>query len=69
MHHLLTVKEAAEYLRLAASTIYKMVSRRDIPFMKIGTRVIFDLDTLTEWVGTHSVRPSTVRRGEVSDAA
>ncbi|MBT3182295.1 MAG: helix-turn-helix domain-containing protein [Deltaproteobacteria bacterium] len=69
MKHLLTVKEAAEYLRLAESTIYKMVSRRDIPFMKIGTRVIFDLEMLAEWVEAHTVQPVGGKRRRVSNAA
>ena len=69
MKHLLTVKETAEYLRLAESTIYKMVSRRDIPFMKIGTRVIFDRDALSVWAKSHSVESAQIRSKEGDNAA
>lgn len=69
MKYLLTVKEAADYLRLAESTIYKMVSRKDIPFLKIGTRVIFDRDTLSSWTEELTVQPIRARNRGGNHAA
>ena len=53
----LDVKEAAEYLGLAISTLYTMVSQRRVPFVKMGRRTKFDRKELDRWVHIHSVRP------------
>ena len=39
---LLTVKEVSAITGLAPDTIYKMVSQRRIPFVKVGRLVKFD---------------------------
>jgi hypothetical protein len=57
MRRLITAAQTVAYQRLAESTIYKMVSRRDIPFLKIGTRVILDLDVFVEVTDNHLVMP------------
>jgi excisionase family DNA binding protein len=38
IHNLLTVKEAAEYLRIPLPTIYYLVQRGKIPAIQIGGR-------------------------------
>jgi excisionase family DNA binding protein len=43
---LISVKEAAELLNLSKSTIYKMVKERRLEFRKLGSRVLFDPETL-----------------------
>ena len=53
----LDVKEASEYLGLAESTLYGMVSERRIPFTKMGRRLKFDRDKLDRWIRDHSVEP------------
>jgi excisionase family DNA binding protein len=53
----LDVKEAAEYLGLAKSTLYTMVSHRRVPFVKMGRRTKFDRKELDRWVHSHSVKP------------
>ena len=45
-----TVDEAAEFLQLAKSTIYRLVSDRSIPFKKMGKRLYFLESQLFEWV-------------------
>jgi excisionase family DNA binding protein len=52
----LDVKEAAEYLGLAISTLYTMVSQRRIPFVKMGRRTKFDRLELDKWIAGHSVK-------------
>jgi len=44
-----TVKEAAEFLRLAPSTIYALVHQRRITFRKHGRRVVFLRKNLEEF--------------------
>jgi len=53
----LDVKEVAEYLGLAISTIYTMASQRRIPFVKMGGCTKFDRKQLDRWVHSHSVKP------------
>ncbi|MDB5117700.1 MAG: hypothetical protein JWQ79_3192 [Mucilaginibacter sp.] len=47
---LLTVNEAAEFLKTSAGALYTKVSRREIPFSKPGKRLYFDKDELRKWV-------------------
>jgi len=47
---LLTVSEAAEYLTLAVPTIYSMVSRGTLPFMKRSKRIYFSRIELVEFL-------------------
>ena len=49
---LLTIEEAAEMLRLAVPTIYGLVSRRTVPYMKKGKRLFFSKKELTQWLKT-----------------
>ncbi len=47
---LLSVSEAAEFLNLAVPTVYSMVSRGEIPFMKRAKRLYFSSEELLEYV-------------------
>jgi excisionase family DNA binding protein len=53
----LDVKEAAEFLGLATSTLYSMVSQRRIPYVKMGRRTKFDRRHLDEWLKQGTVLP------------
>lgn len=58
VNHLLSVKEAAEYLRLAVPTIYKMCCQRTGPrFIKCGTRTLFRIADLEAFLAEHTVEP------------
>jgi excisionase family DNA binding protein len=47
---LLTVPEAAAYLRVKPRTIYQWVWRRRIPFVKAGSAVRFRRPELDQWL-------------------
>ncbi len=47
---LLTVHEAAEFLTLAVPTIYSMVSRGTLPFMKRSKRIYFSRTELVDFL-------------------
>ncbi len=51
----LTVKEAADLLRLKPGTLYQYAERRKMPHLKVGGRLLFDEAELTEWVDRHRV--------------
>jgi len=59
---LLDVKEASEYLGLAESTLYSMVSQRRIPFTKTGRLTKFDREQLDRWIRANSVEPIQLKR-------
>lgn len=58
---LLTIKEAAAYTGLAVSTLYKMTGRRQIPYIKMGSLLKFDLAALDKWIKDQTVMPMPVR--------
>ncbi|AOS84376.1 excisionase [Chlorobaculum limnaeum] len=47
---LLTVAEAASFLRLAVPTIYGLVQRNQIPYIKKTKRLYFSERKLNEWL-------------------
>lgn len=51
----LTLKEAAEHVRLKESTIYKKTCERSIPFVKLGGAVRFIKEDLDEWIAERRV--------------
>ena len=51
---LLTVRELSKWLRLSESHVYSLVSKKKIPFTKIGGKVLFDRHTVTNWIGEQS---------------
>lgn len=54
LEDLLTVRELGKWLRLSESHIYSLVSKKKIPFTKIGGKVLFDRQTITEWIEEQS---------------
>ncbi|HCV00018.1 MAG TPA: hypothetical protein DGL25_02355 [Dehalococcoidia bacterium] len=55
MNRMVSVPDVAELLGLAPSTVYRFVRQQRLPFIKIGSRVLFDLDDLSEWVREHKI--------------
>lgn len=51
------IDEAAQYTGLAKHTLYKMVSQRRVPYIKLGGRVKFSIDHLDKWIAQHTVMP------------
>lgn len=47
---LLNVPEAASYLHISISTLYRWVHQKKIKHVKIGSRVLFSQDDLNEFV-------------------
>jgi excisionase family DNA binding protein len=54
---LLDIKEASHYIGLRADTVYRMVSHRRIPFVKVGRRTMFDVQLLNGWLAENTVLP------------
>ena len=56
----LNINQAARFLGLRRGTVYNMVSRRAIPFHKVGRRVLFTKEELEAWFASTLV-PCTPR--------
>lgn len=54
---LLSAEEAARYLNLSIHTLRTWVSERRLPFIKLGRRVLFRLEDLSEFAASHLIRP------------
>lgn len=55
MNNLLNVQEAASYLRISTSTLYRWENQKKIERIKIGSRVLFSEDYLKEFVKNNTV--------------
>jgi len=54
----LSKKELSEYLGISVFTVDSWVSeRREIPFIKMGKRVMFDHADIVLWVEKNKVKP------------
>jgi excisionase family DNA binding protein len=49
----LDVQLLADYIHVSKSLIYKMVSMNRIPYMKVGSRTIFDRVQIDQWLHNH----------------
>jgi len=54
---LLTIQEAAQFLRVSVSTLYGWVYQRRIPFVKLGRALRFDLADLDRLIDTNRNQP------------
>ena len=56
---ILTIPEVACYLQLSRAKVYWLVSRKEIPHIRIGRNVRINETDLAEWLKQQSVRPET----------
>ncbi len=54
---LLSVRDVTEMTGLSVFTIYSWVSQKKIPFVKIGSRTLFDSKDILAWIEAHKVQP------------
>ncbi len=47
---LLTIEEAAKYLRLHPATVYRLARRQELPAGKVGKQWRLDRETLQRWL-------------------
>jgi excisionase family DNA binding protein len=53
---LLNVREAAQYLGLEVDTIYKKSRLRELPSVKVGRALRFDVEALDRFVEQHTIK-------------
>jgi len=54
---LVAIHQVAQYLSLSPETLYKMVSQRRIPYVKVGRLLRFDLAKVDQWLKQNTVMP------------
>jgi excisionase family DNA binding protein len=54
---LLNVREAARYLGLEVDTVYKKARLREVPSVKVGRALRFDVKALERFIEQHAVEP------------
>ncbi|GGF49187.1 helix-turn-helix domain-containing protein [Echinicola rosea] len=52
----MSIDEAAKFLKLTKSTLYKKTSLNEIPFCKTGKVIVFFKKDLVEWLKDHRVK-------------
>ena len=52
---LLNVRETAQYLGLEVDTVYKKARLRELPCVKVGRALRFDLQALERFVEQHTI--------------
>ena len=66
MNNFMTYNEASEYLNLKVGTLYCLVSRKQIPHLRLGGRLVrFRRADLDAWLvaNTHAVVGSAIQQG------
>jgi excisionase family DNA binding protein len=53
--NLMDCAQAAHYLNLSESFLRKAVAGNRVPYIRIGTRVLFKRDALNDWIDRHAV--------------
>ena len=53
---LLNVREAAQFLGLEVDTVYKKSRMREVPCVKVGRALRFDVKALEQYIEQHSIQ-------------
>jgi excisionase family DNA binding protein len=56
LERMLTVQEAALFLKVTVSTLYTKVCRGEVPAYKPGRRLFFDKEELVKWISTKKLK-------------
>ncbi len=57
MQSLLSISETAKFLNISTSSLYRLTSRKQIPYIKIGARVVFKVGAIESWLEERSINP------------
>ena len=59
---LLNVREAAQYLGLEVDTVYRKSRLREVPCVKVGRALRFDVRALERYIVQHTIETIDLRR-------
>lgn len=55
---LLNVNEAAQYLNVSRSSVYRMIERGELPPVEVVAKTRLHVDSLDAWIDTHNRKVS-----------
>lgn len=53
---LLTIKQVSERLNISRTTLWRLTSEREIPYLIISKKTLFDGKQLKNWLGKRQVK-------------
>jgi len=63
MGEILTVKEAAKYLKINVATLYKLAREGSLPSQKVSIKWRFSKEALDSWVAGKDVKLKRSKKG------
>lgn len=66
---LMSVKDVAAYLGLSERTVYSMIKRAEIPYLRVGGQYRFDHERVDQWLQQTSKAQSVVSLDKVRETA
>jgi len=54
---LINADEASQMIDVRRDTLYRWVSQRRIPYVKVGRSTKFDVEQIEEWIKERTVKP------------
>jgi excisionase family DNA binding protein len=55
---LITVKTLSEWIKISSKVIYRLIDKKEIPYIKIGGKYLFDKQQIVDWLKINSVMVS-----------
>lgn len=55
---LITVKTLSDWIKISSKVIYRLIDKKEIPYIKIGGKYLFDKQQILEWLKFNSVMVS-----------
>jgi excisionase family DNA binding protein len=55
---LITVKTLSDWIKISSKVIYRLIDKKEIPYIKIGGKYLFDKQQIVEWLKLNSVMVS-----------
>ena len=56
---ILTLKQAAIFLKVSERTLWKMAKASQVPTFRVANQYRFSFDRLTQWVNSQTVEPTS----------
>jgi predicted DNA-binding transcriptional regulator AlpA len=50
------VKDLCSFLKTSANAVYKLVERKQVPHIRLNRKVLFDPQTIRNWLNQHAVK-------------
>ena len=55
MDEIMNTEETANYLKISMATLYKMIQRNEIPYVRLGSRILFRKNTIDAFLKSKEV--------------